>query len=44
MFEAHSAGLNIDVVWGGVMAGFGAVMLVLAAIHRRHTPPSADEG
>jgi MYXO-CTERM domain-containing protein len=44
VFEAHSAGLNIDLVWGGVMAAFGALMLVLAALHRRRTPPSADEG
>ena len=44
VFEAHSAGLNIDLVWGAVMAAFGALMLVLAALHRRPTPPSADEG
>jgi hypothetical protein len=44
VLEAHSAGLNIDLVWGGVMAGFGAIMLALAAIHRRNTPPSSDEG
>ena len=34
VFEAHSAGLNIDLVWGSVMAGFGAIMLVLAALAR----------
>jgi hypothetical protein len=44
VFTAHSAGLNIDVVWGGVMAGFGAIMLLLAAVHRRNAPPSSDEG
>ena len=33
--EAHSAGLNIDLVWGVIMAGFGALMLVLAALARR---------
>jgi hypothetical protein len=44
VFRAHSAGLNIDLVWGGVMAAFGALMLVLAAVHRKHTPPSVDEG
>ena len=43
VFEAHSAGLNIDVAWGLVMAGFGALMLLLAAVHRRHAPPN-DEG
>lgn len=44
VFEAHSAGLNIDVVWGLVMTGFGALMLLLAFVHRKHTPPSANEG
>lgn len=43
VMEAHSAGLNIDLVWGGVMAAFGAIMLALAAIHRRRAPPSAGE-
>ncbi|HZC17049.1 MAG TPA: hypothetical protein VE309_09830 [Caulobacteraceae bacterium] len=33
--DAHSAGLNIDLVWGSVMAAFGAVMLGLAALARR---------
>jgi len=42
VFTAHSAGLNIDVVWGSVMAGFGVVMLILAAVHRRHAPPSGE--
>jgi hypothetical protein len=43
VFAAHSAGLNIDVVWGLVMAGFGAVMLLLAALARRKAPPPAGE-
>jgi hypothetical protein len=34
-FSAHSAGLNIDLVWGSVMAVFGAVMLTLTALARR---------
>jgi hypothetical protein len=34
-FAAHSAGLNIDLVWGAVMAGFGAMMLLLAVLARR---------
>jgi hypothetical protein len=34
-FSAHSAGLNIDLVWGSVMAVFGAVMLGLVALARR---------
>jgi hypothetical protein len=43
VFTAHSAGLNIDVVWGLVMAGFGVVMLLLAALARRKAPPPAGE-
>ena len=35
VLEAHSAGVNIDLVWGLAMAGFGAVMLILAGIVRR---------
>ncbi len=35
VFEAHSPGVTIDLVWGGVMAGFGAVMLALVALARR---------
>jgi hypothetical protein len=42
VFTAHSAGLNIDLVWGLVMAGFGVVMLIFAAVHRRHAPPSGE--
>ena len=44
VFEAHSPGVNIDVVWGLVMAAFGALMLLLAALHRGKTPPSSGEG
>jgi len=36
--QAHSAGLNIDLVWGSVMAVFGAVMLGLVALARRKRP------
>ena len=40
-FSADSAGLNIDLVWGSVMAAFGAVMLALTALARRkrRSPP-----
>jgi hypothetical protein len=37
-FSAHAAGLNIDLVWGSVMAAFGAVMLGLVALARRKRP------
>ena len=40
---AHSAGLNIDLVWGLVMAGFGAVMLVLAVLARAGDLPPPEE-
>jgi hypothetical protein len=33
--DAHSAGVNIDLIWGLIMAGFGALMLILAEIARR---------
>jgi hypothetical protein len=38
-----SAGVNIDLVWGAVMAVFGAVMLALAALARRGEPPPPQE-
>jgi hypothetical protein len=39
-----SAGVNIDLVWGAVMAVFGAVMLLLAVLAKRARldPPSED--
>jgi hypothetical protein len=44
VFRAHSAGLNIDLVWGGAMAGFGVGMLLLAAQARRKGgPPSGED-
>jgi hypothetical protein len=44
VLDAHGAGLNIDLVWGGVMAAFGALMLVLAALAKRGDlpPPPQD--
>jgi len=42
VFEAHSPGINIDLAWGGVMAGFGALMLVLVALARRGGPPAGE--
>ena len=42
---APSAGVNIDLVWGGVMGVFGAVMLGLAALSRGRaaTPPPPED-
>jgi hypothetical protein len=42
VFEAHSAGLNIDLVWGLVMGCFGALMLLLAGLARRKPPPAGE--
>ncbi len=33
-----SLGININLIWGGVMAAFGALMLVLAAMGQRIKP------
>jgi hypothetical protein len=43
VIEAHSPGVNIDLAWGAVMAGFGAVMLVLVSLARRGKPPLSGE-
>ena len=32
MYNEHSLGININLVWGIVMAGFGVVMLALAVV------------
>jgi len=33
--QPMAAGLNIDLIWGLVMAGFGALMLALVALARK---------
>jgi hypothetical protein len=43
VLEAHSAGVNIDLIWGSVMAAFGALMLVLAALAKRGELPPPEE-
>jgi hypothetical protein len=35
IYEAHSLGLNINLIWGGAMALFGVVMLALAGVAGR---------
>jgi len=41
--QPMAAGVNIDLVWGLVMAGFGALMLVLVALARKgDLPPPQD--
>ena len=40
--DAHHAGLNIDLVWGAIMAAFGALMLILAARAKRGDLPPPE--
>jgi len=39
-----SGGINIDLVWGLVMAAFGALMVALAWLARRGELPPPREG
>ncbi len=39
-----AAGLNIDLIWGAVMAGFGALMLTLVGLARKGDLPPPEEG
>ena len=39
LYATHSLGLNINLIWGVVMAAFGLAMLALAARARRRRPP-----
>jgi hypothetical protein len=34
LYQDHALGLNINVAWGGAMAGFGALMLALALLRK----------
>jgi len=33
--EGWSLGINVDLIWGGVMIGFGVICLWLTARHKR---------
>jgi predicted cobalt transporter CbtA len=37
--HAGATGVDIDLVWGGVMTGFGLFMLALTRIHRHRPRP-----
>jgi hypothetical protein len=39
VLEAHSAGFNVDLIWGAVMAAFGALMLAMSVLARKGEPP-----
>ena len=43
VLEAHSPGFNIDLIWGAVMAAFGAIMLTMTVAAARRGPPPADD-
>jgi len=34
-YAAHALGVNIDLIWGLILAAFGALMLLLAWRHRQ---------
>ena len=40
---AHSAGMNIDLIWGLIMAAFGAVMLGMVVLARKGELPPPEE-
>jgi hypothetical protein len=40
---AAAAGVNIDLIWGAVMAAFGALMLGLAILRRKGELPPPPE-
>jgi hypothetical protein len=35
IYRAHSLGVNLNLIWGGAMGVFGAMMLALTRIGRR---------
>jgi hypothetical protein len=40
MYEEHSLGVNINLIWGGVLAGFGILMLALTFLGAKKNPQS----
>ena len=39
VLELHSPGLNIDLIWGSVLAAFGSGMLLMAVLAKRNQNP-----
>jgi hypothetical protein len=39
IYTAHSLGLNINLIWGAVMLGFGLLMLLLTWRGRKKNSP-----
>ena len=35
IYRQHSLGVNLNLIWGGAMAGFGLVVLALTRLRRR---------
>ena len=44
IYEAHSLGININLIWGFVLLVFGAFMLLLALRGGKPTPPPDQTG
>jgi hypothetical protein len=43
LLAAQSTGLNIDLIWGLVMAAFGALMLLMVWLARKGELPPPEE-
>ena len=43
IYEAHSLGININLIWGAVLLVFGASMLFLAWRARGKAAPASDK-
>jgi len=42
IYEAHSLGININLIWGFVMLAFGACMLLLTWRSSKNPEPPSD--
>ena len=43
IYEAHSLGININLLWGAVLLGFGALMLLLTWRARGKAAPPQSQ-
>ncbi len=43
IYELRSLGINVNLIWGGAMLAFGAVMLALAFTARRRRKRPGDD-
>jgi len=42
IYDNHSLGININLIWGGVLLVFGAIMLTLAKIGSGKAPEGKE--